>query len=77
MLDSNGTISSRMMILREAKIITRSGRREAYRISARIVDAPGRGQSGKSAKVVKEGFGMRKQRIRTGRGGKEQNCGAR
>ena len=52
MLDSKGTVSSRMMILQEEKIITRSGCREVHRISVGIVDAPGRGQSGKSAKIV-------------------------
>ena len=50
MSDSKGTVSSRMMILQEEKIITRSGCREVHLLSVGMVDAPGRGQSGKSAK---------------------------
>ena len=50
MLDSKGTVSSFMMTLREGKIITRSGHREVHRMSLGIVDAPGREQSGQSAK---------------------------
>ena len=57
MLDSNGTVSSRMMILREGKVKTRSGRslRGVHKTSGGMVEAPGRGQSGKSAKIVGAG----------------------
>ena len=56
MLDSKGTVSSRMMILRKGKIIARSERRKVHRISVRMVDVPGRGQFGKSAKIVGGGL---------------------
>ena len=57
MLDSKGTVSSRMMILQEGKTVTRSERREVHRISVGMVDATGRGQSGKSAKIVGSPYG--------------------
>ena len=55
MLDSKGTVSSRMIILREGKRITRSGRKEVQRTSGGIVEPVGRGQSGKSTRIVGEG----------------------
>ena len=48
-----------------------------HRISVGMVDTPGRGQSGKSAKIVGGGLMDDKAGIWTGRGRKEQNCGAR
>ena len=42
--------------MRERKIINRLERREVYRISVTMVDAPGRKQSGKLAKAVGGGL---------------------
>ena len=55
MLDSKGTVSSRMTIFREGKSITRSGRKEVQRTLGGIAEPVGRGQSGRSARIVGEG----------------------
>ena len=64
MLDSNGTVSSRMMILREGKVKTRSGQRGVHKTSGGMVEAPGRGQSGKLAKIVGAGVVEEKAEIK-------------
>ena len=55
MFDSKGTVSSRMIIFREGKIITKSGRREVQTTSGGMVEPVGRGQPGRSARIVGDG----------------------
>ena len=67
MLDSKGTVSSRMIIFREGKSITRSGRKEVQRTLGGIVEPVGRGQSDRSARIVGRSY----RRVRRGQGLKE------
>ena len=68
-MDSKGILSSRMIIFREGKSITRSGRKEVQRTLGGIVEPVGRGQSGRLARIVGEALQKSTQRIGTERGG--------